>query len=237
MQAHHPDDVALRGAERHPHADLARALRHEPGDHAVDSERRQHEARCCEQRHQQRVEARLRHDSTQSFFHRPDSEDRQRAVECFHRAADRRCHRGDVVAAGQDHQRSAGPRPCDIGNLHQRQIEFRSRRFRGAARLDVADDPDDRLPMRSSGLAFATADALADRVLVAESRTRQRFVDDHHERRLPDVGVGERSPGLERVVDHREVAGRHEVREALDQVGLAFDEQPVRSAAGHDGSG
>ena len=70
-----------RRAERHAHADLARALRDQPRDHAVDAERREHEPGRAEQRHQQRVEARLRHDPPQPFFHRPDAEDRQRAVE------------------------------------------------------------------------------------------------------------------------------------------------------------
>ncbi len=75
----------VRGAERHAHADFARALRHQPRDHAVDAQRREHQAGGRQQRHQHRVEARLRHDAVETFIHRADREHGQAAVERSHR--------------------------------------------------------------------------------------------------------------------------------------------------------
>ena len=42
LTQHHAADVRRIGAERHPHAELARALRDREREHAVEADRREH---------------------------------------------------------------------------------------------------------------------------------------------------------------------------------------------------
>ena len=121
--------AARRRAERHPDPELARALRDQIRDHAVDADRRQPERERREQRQQQHREAPARQRLVDPLRHRPHVVDRQVRIELADLAADRRGQR-----------RRIGRRVRSTTFIAARR-ELRVREVHRDARVGVERDP------------------------------------------------------------------------------------------------
>ena len=77
------------GADRHAHADLARALADRVTHHAEHANRGQHQCRDGEDRQQPRHRSRRRHRRVDDLLHRPHLEQREIRVDISHRRANR----------------------------------------------------------------------------------------------------------------------------------------------------
>ena len=182
-----PDDVVAAGAEGDAHADLARALGDDVGQHAVDPHGREQQRQTGERGDQHRAQARLLGRLCDERPQRLHAVHRNRRIDRGNTAADRRHHRVRIGrrADQQRHRRPAVFHPDR--QLLERRIQLHERRLGDdAVVFDVADDADDLAPQRLARRpvpAKFERDAAADRIVPAEQLRGQRFVDDDDRRR------------------------------------------------------
>ena len=209
--AHHEiEDAARAAAERDPHRDLARALRDQVGEDAVEADGREQQRHHAEPERELGGRASVEQRPLHELVHRPHVEERQLAVERRDRRAQRRRERG--VA-----------RPRLHGEGHEPRAVLRDRVVAGAhgalalgdvVQLDVGDYADDGQEDGLFGHGQQPVEVgrevqpPADRVLAGPEARGELAVHDHHAQRAVPVLLLEEAAGHERSAHRLEVAGR-----------------------------
>src|ERR1700752_741314 len=112
---------------------------------------------------------------------------------------------GERRIAESSHHEVPGREPRLRGDLAIRKVELGPRGHIEPHLADVTDDADDRAPLRRR--AGIDGEVAADWVLAAEVLTRQRFVDNRHERRALVVSMTKEPALPQRNTDRFEVTG------------------------------
>ncbi len=198
----HQQDAAALGAERHAHADFARAIPGREGHHAVEPDRRHGQGGQSE-RDEQRAEGAIEPGVERVLIgERSDPVERQGRIEPVHLVLNRGgvAHGGPVGLDDQAHEVDHVLRQRDVDALVPR-IEGADR----AAEVEVGHDPDDRPPRH---VVAAQLDPRAERVAILEEQRDEPLVDDRHRLRVGAVGPLER-PAADRLhLDDVEIARR-----------------------------
>ena len=192
-----PQHLAGARAERHPDADLLRALSDGIAHHAEDAGGRQRQRHARKQREQRRVETPLRateratscSSGVKSVMARFGSSARISA-------ADRRRER-DRIRSAANNDPDGARRP-----LRVRREQLRRDRLARMLLAHIPDDPD-HLPPDAAHL-----DLLSDRIAVLEPPPHRRFVDDRDRRGAIVVMPREGAALAQRRTDGGEVLGR-----------------------------
>ena len=168
--------LARRGAERHPDAQLARALRHRVGDEAVDADRGEQQRERCERREQYGLGPLGRGGFAAHLVERPELGERQLRVDvldrALHRGSDARLPSLGAHYPARREPRVHHPERC-VAVLRRRNVRGR---YRGDGAeiapagflLDIADDPD------NGASGAARGELPPNRILIARVATAQR---------------------------------------------------------------
>ena len=190
MAQHHPDNAAAPGTERHSNAEFGRPLIDDERHHAVDADRRNHDAEHAKQAQQQHVELPLRDERVEHLVERPRLGDDDIGEGLVNDAAQAR-HDGQRIASrAQDEVHAlAGHAP---GHRYER---LRPRVFLGAFETDVGDDPDHPAPA-------ADVDLLTERVRAFEIQPFGRLIQQDRRAGITHVRVVEDAPLDQRLANH-----------------------------------
>ena len=166
----HRHDVGDARAERDAHAHLVRALRDAVRDHAVQTDRREHERQSAEDREHRRTETpRARH-RREHICQWPRQQDTPPPAS---RAAGRA---GSLRSAAPRSRAREGTASLVLSALRDRKVIDQIRLLAAdRTELDVLGDSDDGATRRRVG---ADPDALANGILIRPQALRQRLVDD-----------------------------------------------------------
>src|SRR5581483_6265890 len=203
---HEAQHRGAAGAERDAEVDLARALRDQITDDAVDAERGQEQRGGGKDAEQQRGQAARGGGRVDHLLHGADAVD-----------GDGRVDGADRSAGGGGDRRGVAGRAHDEGHARGRplrlmQVQFgNGRRFQAAA-AEVGDDADDR----PRAAAVGEHDAAADRVAGAEEAAHEGLVHKGHGRGAESVvGIKRAAAG------ERDSHGGEEIGGDLDGIGAA----------------
>ena len=183
----HAQHLSSAGTERHPDADLARALSHRERQHPVEANRRQQHRRRREADDQHGVETRLGDRGGDELFHRADAEHGHVRVQIAKRTRGRR-DEGRGLAPGAQHHTDHAHR-----ELRVRQVNRRTRGHGRSQAVHISGNADDRaaspeaLSQRGSELHVA-----ANRIAIGPQLRGGRFAEDHDRLGAAGVAGGER---------------------------------------------
>ena len=167
-----PDRGGPRGAERQPHANLLRSLRHDERHHAEQTDDREEQGDRAEAARQRRQHPFGRQGARNLILDCRQTDERQRRVDIGDRCANRG-QRGFRFPSHPEIERTV---PCQRPSLRKREEQLFGR-IAHVACVEVVDQSDD-LDRHGRVGPVAVADPMTDRAAAAKVSPCETLVDD-----------------------------------------------------------